>query len=50
MKKIMSIMLGLSLIIGTASFAFGQEKEGGKKEGKKKGGKKKGADKKEDKR
>lgn len=50
MKKIMSIMLGLSLIVGSAavSFAAPQEKEGkdGKKGGKK-GGKK---DKKDDKR
>jgi hypothetical protein len=43
MKKIMSLMLGLSLILGTASFAFGQDttKDAPKKEGKKKGKKKK---------
>jgi hypothetical protein len=34
MKKIMSLMLGLSLIMGAASFAFGQEPT--KKEEKKK--------------
>ena len=43
MKKIMSLMLGLSLVMGTASFAFGQEPE--KKEEKKKKGKKKEDDK-----
>jgi hypothetical protein len=38
MKKIMSIMLGLSLVIGAASVAFSQDAP---KEEKKKGGKKK---------
>ena len=48
MKKIMSLMLGLSLIIGAASVAFAQGKEGtdstekGKGKGKGKG--KKGTD------
>ena len=50
MKKFMTMMLGLSLVIGSASFAFAQEKkEGEKKESKKKGGKKKKEDKKEQK-
>ena len=47
MKKIMSLMLGLSLILGTASLAFGQDTpktDTPKKEGKKKGGKKKKED------
>jgi len=49
MKKIMSLMLGLSLILGTASFAFGQDApKTDKKEGKKKGGKKKKGDDKTD--
>ena len=39
MRKFMSLMLGLSLIMGTASFVFAQEPE--KKEEKKKKGKKK---------
>lgn len=50
MKKIMTAMLGLSLLVGTASFAFGQDNDKDKKEtkkGGKKGGKK--GDKKEDK-
>ena len=47
MKKIMSLMLGLSLIVGAASVAFAQEKGGtdtekGKGKGKGKG--KKGGD------
>ncbi|MBI4877157.1 MAG: hypothetical protein HY822_21190 [Acidobacteria bacterium] len=37
MKKLMSILLGLSLVIGTASMVFGQEKKEEKKETKKKG-------------
>jgi hypothetical protein len=41
MRKIMSLMLGLSLVMGTASVAFGQEE---KKEEKKKKGKKKKED------
>jgi hypothetical protein len=42
MKKLMSLMLGLSLIVGTTAL-FGQEpsKDDTKKSGKKKGGKKK---------
>ena len=43
MKKIMSIMLGLTLVLGSVSFAFAQDdtkKEEGKKKGKKKEGKK----------
>jgi hypothetical protein len=43
MRKIMSLMLGLSLIMGTASFAFAQEEK--KEEKKKKGKKKKEEDK-----
>ena len=39
MKKMMSLMLGLSLVLGAASFAFGQEPT--KKEAKKKKAKKK---------
>jgi hypothetical protein len=47
MNKFMSVLLGLSLVIGTASLGFAQEKtDEAKKEGKKKGGKKKGAEKK----
>lgn len=42
MKKIMSLMLGMSLVLGAASFAFGQEKDTTKKSTKKgKSGKKK---------
>ena len=50
MKKIMSLMLGLSLALGTATVAFSQEKgkdDKDKKEASKKGKKK--ADKKDDK-
>ena len=45
MKKLMSIMLGMSLVIGSAALAFGQDK-GDKKEGegKKKRKKKKDGD------
>ena len=52
MKKIMSLMLGLSLIVGAASVAFAQEKGGTDTEkGKGKGKKgKKGGDEKKDKR
>jgi hypothetical protein len=39
MRKIMSLMLGLSLIMGVASVSFAQDKE--EKKEKKKGGKKK---------
>ena len=41
MKKIMSIMLGLTLILGTVSFASAQDKKEEKKEDGKKKGKKK---------
>ena len=45
MKKIMSVMLGLSLVLGAASVAFAQDKGGDtKKTEKKKGKKKKGGD------
>lgn len=46
MKKLMTMLLGLSLVAGTASFAFAQEekKEDTKKEHKKKGKKKKGGE------
>ena len=48
MKKIASIMLGLSLLTGVAATAFGAQTDTDKKEGKKKG-KKKGTDTKSDK-
>ena len=41
MKKLLSIMLGLTLVIGTATASFAaqeEKKEGGKKKGKKKKG------------
>jgi hypothetical protein len=41
MKKLMSVMLGLSLLVGVATVSFAQDTD--KKEGKKKG-KKKGTD------
>ena len=43
MKKLMTLMLGMSLVLGTAAVTFAQEKKDDtKKEGtKKKGGKKK---------
>ena len=44
MKKLMSLMLGMTLVLGTVAVTFAQEdtkKEDTKKEGKKKGGKKK---------
>ena len=45
MKKLMSILLGLSLVIGTAAIGFAaDEKKEEKKESKKKGKKKKGAE------
>jgi ribosomal protein L12E/L44/L45/RPP1/RPP2 len=47
MKKLMTLMLGLSLALGSVAVAFGQD-EPTKKEEKKKGGKKKGEDKKGD--
>ncbi len=42
MKKIMSLMLGMSLVLGAASYAFGQDKKDDttKTTKKKKGGKK----------
>ena len=43
MKKIVSLMIGLSLIMGTASIVFAQDKDDTKKEEGKKKGKKKGA-------
>jgi hypothetical protein len=43
MKKIMSLMLGMSLVLGAATVAFAQDKDDkSKKSDKKKGGKKKG--------
>lgn len=45
MKKLMSLMLGLSLVIGCTSFAFAQDTTA-KKTSKKKHHKKKSADKK----
>jgi hypothetical protein len=44
MRKIMSLMLGLSLITGVASIAFAQDKDDSKKDEKKKKGKKKKED------
>jgi hypothetical protein len=42
MKKIMSLMLGMSLVLGAASFAFGQDKtDDSKSKTSKKKGKKK---------
>lgn len=48
MKKIMSLMLGMSLVLGAASYAFGQDKSDDKSKTakKKKGGKKGSTDKK----
>lgn len=45
MKKIMSLMLGMSLVLGAASFAFAQDSGTTKKESKKKNSKKKKKDK-----
>jgi hypothetical protein len=42
MKKIMSLMLGMSLVLGTVTVAFGQDADTTKE--KKKGGKKKSTD------
>ena len=47
MKKLMTLMLGLSLALGSVAVAFGQD-EPKKEEGKKGGKKKKGDDKKGD--
>jgi len=47
MKKLMTLMLGMTLMFGTVAVVFGQDapkKEEGKKAGKKKGGKKKTGD------
>jgi len=41
MKKLLSIMLGLTLVIGAATVSFAAQEEGKKEEGKKKKGKKK---------
>ena len=45
MKKLMTLMLGMALVLGTATVTFAQDKKDDKKEekkdGKKKGGKKK---------
>lgn len=46
MKKIVSMMLGLSLVVGAASFAFAQDKDTTKETGKKKAPKKGSTDKK----
>jgi hypothetical protein len=42
MKKLMSVMLGLSLLVGFATVSFAQDDK--KTEGKKKGKKKKGSE------
>ena len=44
MKKLMSVMLGLSLLVGTTAVAFGADKDTTKSTGKKKGKKKKSTD------
>ncbi len=49
MKKIMSMMLGLSLLTGAATYAFAQTDTDKEKAGKKKGKKKGGTDTKSDK-
>jgi hypothetical protein len=41
MKKIMSLMLGMSLVLGAASYAFGQDKTDSTSKTTKKKGKKK---------
>jgi hypothetical protein len=46
MKKIVSMLIGLSLVLGTCAFAQETKKEETKKEGKKKGSKKKTEEKK----
>ena len=50
MKKIMSLMLGLSLFTGAATLALAQDDKDKAKDAKKKGKGKKGGDKKDDKR
>ena len=47
MKKLMTMMLGLSLLVGSVTVAFGQD-DTKKEEGKKKKGKKKKGDEKKD--
>ena len=42
MKKLMTLMLGMSLVLGTTALVAQEKKEGEKKEGEKKGGKKGG--------
>ena len=49
MKKLASILLGLSLILGSATVAFGEDKPADKTEKKKKSKKKKGEKKPEEK-
>ena len=46
MKKLMTLMLGMSLVFGIATLTFAQDKKDDKKEGQK-SGKKKGSKKKE---
>jgi hypothetical protein len=51
MKKLMTLMLGMTLMFGTVAVVFGQDapkKEDTKKSGKKKGGKKKDGEPKKD--
>jgi hypothetical protein len=48
MKKIMSLMLGMSLVLGAATVAFAQDKTDDKSTAKKKGGKKSGGKSKKD--
>lgn len=43
MKKIMSLMLGMSLVLGAATFAFGQDTKDTTKSTKKSKSKKKGS-------
>jgi hypothetical protein len=47
MKKLMSLMLGMSLLFGTAAVVFGQDQPQKTEKKKKKGKKKKGEQKKE---
>jgi hypothetical protein len=42
MKKLMTLMLGMSLVLGTTAVFAQEKKDGEKKEGEKKGGKKGG--------
>ena len=44
MRKLMTLMLGLSLVMGAVSVSFAAQNEPAKKEGKKKGKKKKADD------